>query len=107
MATTARAAVFFGPGKPFEIKQVPIPEIEPDGVLIRVTHANICGSDLHFWRGDAPLRHGWTVAAARTAVTVQGAPPLVPGRRPDSDAINSGVAERQVGRKAIRLGVER
>ena len=62
MATTARAAVFFGPGKPFEIKQVPIPEIEPDGVLIRVTHANICGSDLHFWRGDAPLRlpdDGW------------------------------------------------
>jgi Zn-dependent alcohol dehydrogenase len=39
MATTARAAVFFGPGKPFEIKSVPIPEIEPDGVLIRVTSA--------------------------------------------------------------------
>jgi len=62
MATTARAAVFFGPGKPFEIKSVPIPEVEPEGVLIRVTHANICGSDLHFWRGDAPLRlpdDGW------------------------------------------------
>ena len=27
-----------------------------------MTHANICGSDLHFWRGDAPLRlpdDGW------------------------------------------------
>jgi L-iditol 2-dehydrogenase len=62
MAATARAAVFFGPGKPFEIREVPIPEIEPDGVLIRVTVANICGSDLHFWRGDAPLRlpdDGW------------------------------------------------
>jgi len=59
---TARAAVFFGPGKPFEIRPVPIPEVEPEGVLIRVTHANICGSDLHFWRGDAPLRlpdDGW------------------------------------------------
>ena len=62
MADTARAAVFFGPGKPFEIRPVPIPEIEPEAVLIRVTHANICGSDLHFWRGDAPLRlpdDGW------------------------------------------------
>src|SRR5215470_6513136 len=62
MPATARAAVFFGPGKPFEIRSVPIPEIEPEGVLIRVTHANICGSDLHFWRGDAPLRlpdDGW------------------------------------------------
>ena len=62
MADTARAAVFFGPGKPFEIRPVPIPEIEPEAALIRVTHANICGSDLHFWRGDAPLRlpdDGW------------------------------------------------
>ena len=62
MATVARAAVFFGPGKPFEMREVPIPEVEPEGVLIRVTRANICGSDLHFWRGDAPLRlpdDGW------------------------------------------------
>ena len=62
MAKTARAAVFFGPGKPFEIREVPIPPIDPDAVLIRVTYANICGSDLHFWRGDAPLRlpeDGW------------------------------------------------
>jgi L-iditol 2-dehydrogenase len=58
----ATAAVFFGPGKPFELREVPIPEVEPDGVLIKVTVANICGSDLHFWRGDAPLRlpdDGW------------------------------------------------
>jgi threonine dehydrogenase-like Zn-dependent dehydrogenase len=62
MADRARAAVFFGPGKPFEITDVPIPELEPEGVLIRVTFASICGSDLHFWRGDAPLRlpdDGW------------------------------------------------
>jgi len=62
MPSTAKAAVFFGPGKPFELKDVPIPDVEPEGVLIRVTVANICGSDLHFWRGDAPLRYpddGW------------------------------------------------
>ena len=62
MPATANAAVFFGPGKPFELREVRIPEIEPDAVLIRVTVANICGSDLHFWRGDAPLRlpdDGW------------------------------------------------
>src|SRR6476660_6041617 len=62
MPASARAAVFFGPGKPFEIREVPIPEVEPEGILIRVSVANICGSDLHFWRGDAPLRlpdDGW------------------------------------------------
>ena len=60
--TKGKAAVFFGPGKPFEIREVTLPEIEPDAVLIRVSLANICGSDLHFWRGDAPLRlpdDGW------------------------------------------------
>src|SRR5437660_4307440 len=62
MGPTGRAAVFHGPGKPFEIRELPLPEVEPDAVLIRVTVANICGSDLHFWRGDAPLRlpeDGW------------------------------------------------
>ncbi len=60
--TTGKAAVFFGPGKPFEIREVTLPEVEPDAVLIRVSLANVCGSDLHFWRGDAPLRlpeDGW------------------------------------------------
>lgn len=57
-----KAAVFFGPGKPFEIRELPLPDVEPDAVLIRVSFANVCGSDLHFWRGDAPLRlpdDGW------------------------------------------------
>src|SRR2546427_8993746 len=59
---TGKAAVFFGPGKPFEIREVTLPEIEPEAVVIRVSLATVCGSDLHFWRGDAPLRlpeDGW------------------------------------------------
>jgi len=62
MPPTGKAAVFHGPGRPFEIRELPLPEVEPDAVLIRVGVANICGSDLHFWRGDAPLRlpaDGW------------------------------------------------
>jgi threonine dehydrogenase-like Zn-dependent dehydrogenase len=60
--STGKAAVFFGPGKPFQIRELPLPDVEPDAVLIRVSLANVCGSDLHFWRGDAPLRlpeDGW------------------------------------------------
>jgi threonine dehydrogenase-like Zn-dependent dehydrogenase len=62
VSATGRAAVFLGPGKPFEIRELPLPEVEPEAVLIRVSLANVCGSDLHFWRGDAPLRlpdDGW------------------------------------------------
>jgi threonine dehydrogenase-like Zn-dependent dehydrogenase len=57
-----KAAVFFGPGKPFQIRELTLPEVEPEAVVIRVSLANVCGSDLHFWRGDAPLRlpeDGW------------------------------------------------
>ncbi|MBI3030816.1 MAG: zinc-binding dehydrogenase [Candidatus Rokubacteria bacterium] len=62
MAATGKAAVFHGPGKPLELTLLPLPEVETRGVLIRVSVANICGSDLHFWRGDAPLKlpdDGW------------------------------------------------
>ena len=49
-----KAAVFFGPGKPFQLREVTLPEIEPDAVAIRVSLANVCGSDLHFWRAMPP-----------------------------------------------------
>jgi threonine dehydrogenase-like Zn-dependent dehydrogenase len=57
-----KAAIFHGPGRPFELRELELPEVEPEAVLIRVTQANVCGSDLHFWRGDAPLKlppDGW------------------------------------------------
>ncbi len=52
MAKTALAAVFMGAGTPFEIRELPLPEVEDDAILIRMTTANICGSDLHTWRGE-------------------------------------------------------
>ena len=56
MARTGKAAVFLGPGKPFELRELAVPELEPGAILVRVSLANVCGSDLHFWRGDAPAR---------------------------------------------------
>ncbi|HEY42746.1 MAG TPA: L-threonine 3-dehydrogenase [Anaerolineae bacterium] len=39
-----------GPG--FENRQVPIPTIEPDEVLVKVRAASICGTDLHIYNWD-------------------------------------------------------
>src|SRR5215211_7377804 len=50
--TTGRAAAFYGAGKPIEIKEYPVPEVEPGAALVRISLANVCGSDLHSWRGD-------------------------------------------------------
>jgi len=52
MPETGRAAVFIDTGKPFEIREYPVPDPPPDGMIVRVTSAGICGSDLHVWRGD-------------------------------------------------------
>lgn len=54
--STARAAIYpLGPRTPFEIREYPVPDPGPGEVLIRVTTANVCGSDLHFWRADIDL----------------------------------------------------
>ena len=55
MVEKGRAAVYKGFGQPMEIKEYPVPEPEPGAILIKVRRANICGSDLHQWRGDINL----------------------------------------------------
>jgi len=47
-----RLAVIREYGKPFEIQEYDVPDPEPGAVVIRITQAGICGSDLHTWRGD-------------------------------------------------------
>ena len=51
-AQTGRVAAFYGAGKPMEIKEYAVPEPEPGAAVLRMTVANVCGSDLHQWRGE-------------------------------------------------------
>lgn len=46
-----RIARFDAPGKPFVIESVSLPEVGTGQILVRVTRANICGSDIHAWHG--------------------------------------------------------
>jgi len=55
MTEKGRAAIYRGLGQPMEIKEYPVPDPEPGAILIKVSMANICGSDLHMWRGDIDL----------------------------------------------------
>ncbi len=45
-------AVMVEPGKPLELVEVPYVEPGPGELLVEVIQANICGSDLHLWRGE-------------------------------------------------------
>ncbi len=39
-------------GQPFEIQEYDVPDPGPGDIVLRITQAGICGSDLHTWRGD-------------------------------------------------------
>src|SRR5919198_2085222 len=52
MAETGKAAVYVGYGKPFEIREFPVPDPEPGAAVIKIAMANVCGSDLHYWKGE-------------------------------------------------------
>lgn len=42
-----KAAVFPGPGQPLSIRDVALPEISADEMLVRVARCGICGTDIH------------------------------------------------------------
>jgi len=46
-----KAAVFVEPYH-FELRELPLPSVAPGGILVKVKSAGICGSDLHYWRGE-------------------------------------------------------
>ena len=49
MKQTMLAAIFRGPHE-FEVTHIPLPEVGPDDVVLRVLVCGICGSDLHSYR---------------------------------------------------------
>src|SRR5262249_45590294 len=51
-ALTGRVAAFYGPGQPMVINEYPVPDPAPGAIVVKTTLANICGSDLHQWRGE-------------------------------------------------------
>ncbi len=49
-----KAAIFYGPGRPFEIEEVPTPEPGPGEVLVRVAGCGVCHTDLHYTDHNVP-----------------------------------------------------
>jgi threonine dehydrogenase-like Zn-dependent dehydrogenase len=52
MAMNGRTAVLRAYGGEFELREYPVPDPEPGAILVRLTRAGVCGSDLHIWRGE-------------------------------------------------------
>jgi D-arabinose 1-dehydrogenase-like Zn-dependent alcohol dehydrogenase len=46
-----KAAIWWRAHEPLEIREYPVPDVRPDGILLKLRLANICGSDIHFVGG--------------------------------------------------------
>ncbi len=46
-----KAAVMVAPHQSIEIREYPEPEVEPGGVVLRILYSEVCGTDVHLWRG--------------------------------------------------------
>ena len=52
----SKAAVLVEYGKPLQMREYPIPDVEHRGILVKVEMAGICGTDVHHWRGTLDLK---------------------------------------------------
>ena len=48
---TARAAVLVAPGK-YEVRELPLPELEEGSLLMKLVLSGICGTDKHTYVGE-------------------------------------------------------
>jgi threonine dehydrogenase-like Zn-dependent dehydrogenase len=55
---TGRVAVLKAYGGDFELREYPVPPPEPGAILVKLTRAGVCGSDLHIWRGEMKEVYG-------------------------------------------------
>lgn len=77
MPEMMKAVVKAHKGSGFEIRQIPVPNIGPDEVLVKVGAASICGTDLHIYNWDE-----W--AAGRVN------PPIVVGHEICGEVVDRG-----------------
>ena len=64
MAKTMKAAVVHAFGEPLSIEDVPVPEVVPGRILVKIEASGVCHTDLHAADGDWP---------------VKPSPPFIPG----------------------------
>jgi len=77
-------AAFSGGKEKIEVREAPVPSPAPGEVLLRVRACGICGSDLHFYRGQLPMLptvspgHEFAGEVVEAGEGVEG---FAPGRR--------------------------
>lgn len=75
--THAQAMVFDEPGKPLRPTSLPLPELGPGELLVRVRACTVCGSDLHSYTGRRWQQEN-TILGHEITGTIERLPPGEP-----------------------------
>lgn len=63
MAEMMKAGVLVAP-KTIEMREVPVPQMEPGMIEIKVSACGVCGSDIHMWKSGS----GWGAKAGKELI---------------------------------------
>jgi propanol-preferring alcohol dehydrogenase len=89
MAKTMKAAVVRAFGQPLAIEEVPVPEVMPGSILVKVEASGVCHTDLHAASGDWPVKPN---------------PPFIPGHEGSGHVAAVGAGVRGL-KEGDRVGV--
>ena len=82
LPSSARAAVLTGFGQPLEIQELPVVAPEPGALTVKVLASTICGTDVHFWRGEG--NSGWRLPVVLGHEIIGEVAAVGPGAEVDS-----------------------
>ncbi|MTI18868.1 alcohol dehydrogenase AdhP [Rhodobacteraceae bacterium RKSG542] len=89
MARTMKAAVVREFNKPLSIDEVPVPEIAPGKIIVKIEASGVCHTDLHAADGDWPVKPN---------------PPFIPGHEGVGHVVSVGKGVTSV-KEGDRVGV--
>lgn len=84
-----KTAILNGP-RSIEVRDADLPKVAPGEVLVRMRNVGVCGSDLHFFRGEFPLPKGFILGhelSGEVAEVGDGVGGFAPGDRVAIEAI--------------------
>ncbi len=81
-----RAAVVHDFTIPMTVEEIPVPEVGPDQVLVRIEASGLCHTDIHAARGEWPVKPGLPFTPGHEGVGI-------------IEKVGSAVTSRQVGQR--------
>src|SRR5579872_4635284 len=87
------------PKETLRLEQTPLPQVEKNGVLVKVASCGICHTDLHLWEGGYHGAPGFFIDFQKRGVPY----PLTPGHEVSGvvEAVGSEVRQTKVGDKVL------